>query len=131
MKIIDNELLDSITKLALQSPRLRMNYNLHENLEDCVQKLLNALEPGTDLPIHRHMHTAESYFLVRGRLKVLFYNDKKEVVDFCVLSPEDGKFGVDIPAAQWHTIEVLETGTVIFEIKQGPYAPLDSKDILV
>lgn len=130
MKIIDKDLLDSITQRAQESDRLRMNYNLHQNLDDQVQKLLNALEPGTDLPIHRHTHTAETYLLIRGKLNVLFYNDAKELIDSSKLSPLEGKFGVDIPAGQWHTIEVLEPGTIIFEIKQGPYAPLDSKDIL-
>lgn len=130
MKIIDKDLLDSITQRAQESDRLRMNYNLHQNLDDQVQKLLNALEPGTDLPIHRHTHTAETYLLIRGKLNVLFYNDAKELIDSSKLSPLEGKFAVDIPAGQWHTIEVLEPGTIIFEIKQGPYAPLDSKDIL-
>jgi cupin fold WbuC family metalloprotein len=130
MKIIDESLLNTITDKAKESPRLRMNYNLHENLEDSVQKLLNALEPGTELPIHRHTETAETYYVVRGHLKVIFYNDNREIVEECELSPDLGKYGVDIPAGQWHTIQVIDSGTVIFEVKQGPYRTLDQHDIL-
>lgn len=130
MKIIDKDLLDKITENAKNSPRLRMNYNLHENLDDHVQKLLNALEPGTQLPIHRHVSTAESYFVIRGHLKVIFYNDNREIIEECELSPDLGKYGVDIPAGQWHTIEVLKSETVIFEVKQGPYMTLSPDDML-
>lgn len=131
MKIIDTDLLDQITRDAQESPRLRMNYNFHESHEDNVQKLLNALEPGSPLPIHRHKHTAETYFVVRGKLNVHFYNESGELAYSCELNPLSGKYGVDIPAGQWHTIEVLESGTVIFEVKEGPYSPLEEKDILL
>ncbi|HEY6915315.1 MAG TPA: WbuC family cupin fold metalloprotein [Paludibacter sp.] len=130
MKIIDAELLDLVTKEAKESPRLRMNHNFHEKLDAKAQRLLNALEPGTQLPIHRHMNTPETYFLVRGSLRVLFYDDNRELTESCELNSMKGKYGVDIPAGQWHTIEVLESGTIIFEVKEGPYAPLEDKDIL-
>jgi len=131
MNIIDTELLDLVTKEAKESSRLRMNHNIHESLDAKAQRLLNALEPGTQLPVHRHLNTAETYFVVRGRLKVLFYNENCEPIESCELNPQQGKFGVDIPAGQWHTIEVLESGTVIFEVKDGPYTPLEDKDILL
>lgn len=131
MKIIDTELLDLVTKEAKESSRLRMNHNFHESLDAKAQRLLNALEPGTQLPVHRHLNTAETYFVVRGRLNVIFYNENREHVESCELNPQQGKFGVDIPAGQWHTIEVLESGTVIFEVKDGPYTPLEDKDILL
>jgi cupin fold WbuC family metalloprotein len=130
MKIIDLELIDSVTELAKKNPRLRMNHNLHQSLDAKVQCLLNALEPGTKLPIHRHQHTAETYMLIRGSLNVLFYNDSKELVEKQELNPTKGKFGIDIGAGQWHTTEVLESGTVILEIKEGPYSPLCDEDIL-
>lgn len=85
---------------------------------------------GTELPIHRHTHTAETYILLQGCIKVLFYNERKELIDATVLNPLEGKFGVDIPAGQFHTIEILENGSVIFEVKDGPYTPLEEKDIL-
>jgi len=88
------------------------------------------LEMGTELPIHRHQHTAETYILLQGSIKVLFYNEKKELIDSTILNSLEGKFGIDIPAGQFHTIEILENGSVIFEVKDGPYTPLEEKDIL-
>ncbi len=128
--LIDNALLDSITLQAKESPRLRMNYNLHESLDSRAQRLFNALEPGTMLPAHRHPNTAETYVLLRGKLKVLFYNDKKEVTDEYSLDPLEGNYGVHIPKGQWHTLEVLESGTVIFEVKDGPYTPITPDNLL-
>jgi len=130
MEIIDTKLLDAVTSQAVNSPRLRMNYNLHENLEAKAQRLLNAMEPGTVMPIHRHMHTPETYVLLRGSLRVLFYNDARELTDSVILNPLDGKYGVNIPAGLFHTLEVLEPGTVIFEVKEGPYTPIGAMDVL-
>ena len=130
MKIIDSQLLATVTEQAKDSPRLRMNYNFHQSMDSKSQRLLNALEMGTELPIHRHQHTAETYILLQGSIKVLFYNERKELIDATVLNPLEGKFGVDIPAGQFHTIEILENGSVIFEVKDGPYTPLEEKDIL-
>jgi cupin fold WbuC family metalloprotein len=99
-------------------------------LDDNVQRLLNAMEPGTIMPIHRHQNTAETYFVLRGSLRVILYNENKEITSETELNPLIGNYGVDIPAGQWHTIEVLESGTVIFEVKEGPYTPLESKDTM-
>ena len=79
--IIDNTLLDQVTQQAKMSPRLRMNYNLHDSLDSKAQRLFNALEPGTELPVHRHLHTSETYIVVRGRMNVLFYNDDKQLTE--------------------------------------------------
>lgn len=130
MKIIDDELLDIISKQAKESPRLRKNYNFHECLDDNVQRLLNALEPGTIMPLHRHQNTDETYFVIRGSLKVMVYNDNKELINSEILSTSNGKYGVHIPKGHWHSIEVLEENTVIFEVKEGPYCPLEVEDIL-
>lgn len=130
MKIINKDLLDEITRQAKESPRLRMNYNLHDNLDAKAQKLLNALEPGTILPIHRHPNTTETYLLLRGKLNVILYNDKKEVLETMHLDTANGNYGLDIPAGQWHSVEVLESGTVILEVKDGPYIPFQPEDIL-
>ena len=102
--LIDHLLLDRVTKDAKESPRLRMNYNFHESLSSPSQRLLNALEPGTILPIHRHRRYE--------------------------LDPAEGAYGVNIPRGQWHTIEVLRAGTVIFEVKDGPYIPIAPNDML-
>jgi len=128
--LIDDNLLDKVTEQAKASERLRMNYNLHDSLEAKAQRLLNALEPGTMLPVHRHRHTAETYMVLRGSMKVLFYNDEKVLANACVVNPSEKVYGVHIPAGQWHTLEVLESGTVIFEVKDGPYAPFQPEDIL-
>lgn len=129
--LIDEKLLDEVTEQAKASDRLRMNYNLHDSLEAKAQRLLNALEPGTVLPVHRHRHTAETYIVLRGCIRVLFYNDDKVLTDEFLVHPDEKVYGVHIPAGQWHTLDVLESGTVIFEVKDGPYAPLQPDDILV
>ena len=127
--ILDNDLLDKITAEAEASPRLRMNYNLHESLESKAQRLLNALLPGTILPVHRHTHTAETYILLRGKMSVVFYNDLGEQIERYLLDPQIGNYGVHILKGQWHTVEVIEPST-IFEVKEGPYTPLQPEDIL-
>lgn len=130
MKILDSQLLDTITDQAKESSRLRMNYNLHDSLEAKAQRLFNALEPGTVLPIHRHMNTSETYILVRGKMKVEYYNENKELIDSVVLDPLEGKFGLHVPVGQWHTVVPLESGTMVFEVKDGPYTPFQPEDVL-
>lgn len=135
MHLINNNLLDTVTAQAKTNERLRMNYNLHDSLDAKAQRLLNALEPGTLLPVHRHNHTAETYILLRGKLKVMFYekdevSGKGKVIEETMLDPLVGNYGVHIPAGQWHTLEVLESGSVIFEVKDGPYTPLGEGDVL-
>ena len=131
MQRIDTNLLNGVTAQAKESPRLRMNYHFHASLEAKAQRLLNALEPGTVLPVHRHPHTAETYLLLRGRIRVMFYNEAKEETESTVLDPLTGDYGVHIPAGQWHTLEVLESGSVLFEVKDGPYTPLGEDDLLI
>lgn len=128
--LIDENLLDSVTSKAKESDRLRMNYNFHESLDSKAQRLLNALEPGTVLPIHRHQHTAETYIVLRGAIKVLFYDDDRLLTDEFMVDPLNGVYGVHIPKGQWHTLEVLESGTTIFEVKDGPYTPLGEGDVM-
>ena len=130
MKIIDKSLLDTVTSGAKESNRLRMNYNFHDSLDAPCQRLLNALEPGTIVPIHRHQHTSETYILLRGKLRMMFYNDDKEIIEETILSSESANYGIHIPAGVWHTMEVLASGTVIFETKDGPYMPIQECDIL-
>lgn len=127
---INKDLLDKVSINAKESPRLRMNFNFHEGPDSKAQRLLNALEPGTILPIHRHRHTAETYILLRGKLNVIFYNEMGGEMERFYLNPQDGEYGVHIPAGQWHTVEVLESGTVIFEVKDGPYTPLQPEDMM-
>lgn len=128
--IIDKKLLDEISACAQKSERLRMNYNLHTSSEAPAQRLLNALEPGTIIPIHRHTQTSETYILLRGKIDVSFYNKEGIKTDHYTLNPETGDYGIHIPAGVWHGVEVLEHESVIFEVKEGPYCPISKEDIL-
>lgn len=128
--IITSQLLDTISTQAKESPRLRMNYNLHETLDAKVQRLFNAMEPGTVIPIQRHQNTAETLMLVRGKMKVVLYDDNKNIIEEAILSHEDGNYGVHIPAGVWHCVEIIEPDTVMFEVKEGPYAPLAHEDMM-
>ena len=127
--ILNDELLDKVTAEAQASPRLRMNFNLHESLDAKAQRLINVLLPGTVLPIHRHRHTAETYVLLRGKMSVVFYDGTGAQVERYLLDPTIGNYGVQIPKGQWHTVEVIEP-SAIFEVKDGPYMPLDSEDMM-
>jgi len=128
--LINEQLLNEVTEKAKSSDRLRMNYNLHESLDSKAQRLLNALEPSTILPIHRHAKTAETYIVLRGAIRVQFYNKCKKLISTFEINPKINEYGIHIPKGQWHTLEVLESGTVIFEVKDGPYSPLKEEDIL-
>ena len=129
--LLNHQLLEEITEQARQNPRLRMNYNLHDSLDAKAQRLFNAMEPGTVLPVHRHRNTSETYILIRGAIRVLLYDDNKTLISSYEISDKNDNFGFHIPKGQWHTLEVLESGTVIFEVKEGPYAPLSDEDILI
>lgn len=126
MKLIDQKLLDETTEKAKQSPRLRMNYNFHETLDDPVNRLLNAMEPDTYLRPHRHLNPdkTEVFILLRGKVALFLFDNCGNVTETFILDPEKGCYGGEIPAGIWHGLVVLESGTVIYEIKQGPFAPL-------
>lgn len=131
MLTINNLLLDNLTVQAKASPRLRMNYDLRTSPDDQSQRMLNAMEPGTVLPIHRHQKTSETVICLRGHLREIFYDDLDSIVtDTFDLTPNGPTYGLNIPAGQWHTIEVLDFGTVILESKDGPYGSLADVDIL-
>ena len=127
--IIDDQLLDKVAAKAEESPRLRMNYNLHNSLDAKAQRLINVLLPSTPLSVHRHRHTAETYVILRGKMFVVFYNDLGAQTERYLLDPTQGNYGVQIPAGQWHGIEVIEP-SAIFEVKDGPYMPLEPEDTL-
>ena len=127
--ILDDALLNELEARAMQSPRLRMNLNLHDTLDAKAQRLLNALEPGTVIPIHRHRHTAETYAVLHGRMFVVFYDSMGGAVERFLLDPKAGKYGIHIPAGQWHSVEVIDR-SVILEVKDGPYMPLQPEDTL-
>lgn len=130
MKIIDQSLLNKVSSEAKESPRLRMNYNFHQNLDDKCHRFLNAVEPGTVVEIHRHPTKDESFVLLRGKVKVTIHNDDGSIKESVVLNPNEGLYGVDIPKGVWHKVESLETGSVFFECKEGPYVPHEVDGIL-
>jgi cupin fold WbuC family metalloprotein len=129
--LINDKLLDEISLKASESSRLRMNYNLHLSLDDKAQKMLNALQPGTSFPVHRHVHTAETYIVLRGAIKVFLYNNNGTLLSSHLLDPCEGDYGMEIPAGVFHNLEVLDKNTVIFEAKEGPYIPVSPDDILI
>ena len=131
MKIIEKPLIDRTTEQARKESRLRKNYNLHERLCDPVNRLLNALEPGTYVPAHRHSHPAkdETVFVLRGNIVSVIFDDAGNIIERAVIDPAHGVYGFDIPAGQWHGLLVRESGTVVFEVKKGPFTPLTEEDI--
>ncbi len=127
---ITQELLDDLTAQAKASPRLRMNRDLRNSAADSSQRMLNAIEPGSPLPIHRHRHSSETVVCLRGHLRELFYDGEGQLTDTIDLMPNGPVVALNIPLGQWHTVEVLERGTVILECKDGAYEPLAQEDIL-
>ena len=127
---ITQAILDQLTEQAKASPRLRMNMDLRNSADDQSQRMLNAIEPGSPLPIHRHRKTSETVVCLRGHLREIFYNDKGDVTDVIDMAPASDCVVLNIPAGQWHTVEVLESGTVIMEVKDGPYQPLSPEDLM-
>ena len=132
MKIINKEIIADLHQRAKESERLRMNYNIHESLDEEVHKLLNSLQPGTVMPIHRHLHPAkkETFVLLQGALEVRKYHDDKTIAERYLMSPESGNMICEIMPDEWHSFEVLEPDTLILEIKKGPYVPFQEIDLL-
>ena len=128
---ISQAVLDNLTEQAKASPRLRMNLDLRNSAEDKSQRMLNAIEPGSPLPIHRHQKTSETVVCLRGRLVEEYYDELERIcTDRIELSPNGPVVALNIPAGQWHTVQALESGTVIMEVKDGAYEPLGPEDIL-
>lgn len=128
---ITQAILDGLTEQAKVSPRLRMNMDLRNSVEDQSQRMLNAIEPGSPLPIHRHRKSSETVVCLRGRLVEEFYDDLEKICTESIeLSPNGPVVALNIPIGQWHTARALESGTVILEMKEGPYEPTGPGDIL-
>ena len=129
--IINDIILDKLTAQAKASPRLRMNMDLRNSPEDQSQRMLNAIEPGSPMPIHRHRFSSETVVCLRGRLVEEFYDDLERMcTDAIELTPGGPVVALNIPAGQWHTVRALKSGTVILECKDGKYEPLEDEDIL-
>lgn len=128
--IIDKALLDRVSERAKASPRLRMNYNFHQSLDEKCHRFLNAVEPGTEVPIHRHPTKDETFVILRGNVKVTTHNDDGSIIESVVLCAKEGRYGVNIPKGVWHTLESLESGSCIFECKEGPFVEHEVEGIL-
>ena len=128
---ITQALLDTISEQAKASPRLRMNYDLRNSSDDNSQRMLNALEPGTTMPIHRHQKTSETIACLRGCFVIEFYDELERIcTDAIELSPNGEVVAVNVPAGQWHSLRCLEPNTVLLESKDGKYEPTGEEDIL-
>ena len=127
--LINDKLLNALMVEAAESPRLRMNRDMRNSAEDGSQRMLNALEMGTVLPIHRHRTSSETQILLRGKIDVIFYDDNGSETERFHLDPQNGMYAVNVPLGQWHNLEVIEPA-VIFEAKDGAYAPLTPEDVI-
>lgn len=122
--VIDKNLLDKVSEQAKASPRLRMNFNFHQSLDEKCHRFLNAVEPGTGVPIHKHPTKDETFVILRGKVRVTTHNDDGSIIEDVVLCADEGRYGV------WHTIEALEPESVIFECKEGPFVEHEVDGIL-
>jgi cupin fold WbuC family metalloprotein len=125
---IDTQILDELTDKAKASPRLRMNYDLRNSSEDNSQRMLNAIEPGTIVPIHRHKNTSETVVCIRGHFEEYLYDEEGRLTETIDMHP--GGLVLNIPPGQWHSLKSLESGTVLIEMKDGAYEPLTEDNIL-
>ena len=131
MKLIDEKLLDTTTEQAKISSRLRMNHNFHESLYDPINRLINAMEPDTYLRPHRHKNPDknEVFLLLRGKVALFLFDNDGNITEQVIFDPKSGVYGGEIPCDVWHTLIVLESGSVVYEVKQGPFAPLSSDNM--
>ena len=129
--LLNTNLLDALSDQAKASPRLRMNLDLRNSPADQSQRMLNALEPGTVMPIHRHRNSSETVTVLRGKVKWLYYNDKGEPTHTFLVAPGSDLVGLCVPMGQWHSLECLESGTVILETKDGAWEPLGEEDVML
>jgi cupin fold WbuC family metalloprotein len=127
---INDILLQETIKQAKESSRKRKNFNFHKSLDANVQRMLNALEPGTYVQPHKHENPdkVEVFMVLKGKILVIEFDDAGLIVEHIVLSAASGNLGVEIPPKIWHCIIPLESGTVIYEVKDGPYSPIDDKN---
>jgi len=131
MKVINEQLLNETTAKAKTSPRYRINHNFHEDLGDPINRFLNAMEPETYVRPHRHLSPAkdEIFLILRGKVVLFVFDEIGNITENLILAPSEGIYGAELKAGTWHSILVLEEGTVIYEIKQGPFAPLLPEDM--
>ena len=128
--ILNKKLMDDLSAQAKVNPRLRQALDLRTTPDDQSQRILNAVEPGTILPIHRHRGSTETIIVLRGKVVQHYYDDNGNKTASYELAPNSAQVGMSVPVGQWHALESLEEGSVIFECKDGAYQPLSAEDIL-
>ena len=128
--LIDKKTLDTLSQQAKANPRLRQAFDLRTTPEDQSQRILNAVEPGTILPIHRHRGTTETIIVLRGKVVQHYYDNNGNKIASYELAPNSAQVGMSVPVGQWHALESLEEGSIIFECKDGAYQPLSAEDNL-
>ena len=128
---ITQALLDKLTAEAKANPRLRMNLDLRNGADDQSQRMLNAIEPDSVVPIHRHQKSSETVVCLRGRVVEEYYDElERRCTEAIELSPNGPVVALNIPAGQWHTLRSIESGSVILEVKDGKYEPIQDCDVL-
>lgn len=128
--LITDELIKDIIEQAKSSTRLRKNYNFHVSLDAPCQRMLNTMLVGTKFEIHRHTNTSETFVILKGKLDLIYYNDNAEETERFRIDPAIGNYGINIPAGQWHSLEILDDAT-IFETREGPYIPVSKENGLI
>ena len=126
---IDNNFIEDTSRKAKTSARRRMNFNFHASSDDTMHRMLNAMEPDTYIQPHKHENPdkSEAFFCLRGRLLVVEFSDEGKIADYIILDPQQGNFGCEISPRVWHSIISLQSGSVAYEVKDGPYNPDNDK----
>ena len=127
--VIDQKILDELSEQAKANHRLRQAMDLRNNPEDLSQRMLNALEPGTIMPIHRHHASSETVVILRGRIRWIFYDENGNETERVVLDAEDNLRMLNVEKDRWHSLECLESDSVLYESKDGPYHPLEEDEL--
>ena len=128
--VITKEILDDLSARAKENPRLRCNLDMRNSADDQSQRMLNALEPGTVMPIHRHLASSETVIIIRGRIRWLFYDEQGRITESTELWSDGDVRMLNVEKGRWHSLECLESGSVLFEAKDGPYHPLEEDEIM-
>ena len=128
--VVDKKILDELSAKAKENPRLRCNLDMRNTLEVQSQRMLNALVPGTVMPIHRHLASSETVIIIRGRIRWLFYDEQGRITESTELWSDGDVRMLNVEKGRWHSLECLESGSVLFESKDGPYHPLEEDEIM-
>lgn len=126
--IINKKLMDELSDKAKADPRLRTNFDLRNSEDDNSQRMLNVLEPGTEMAVHRHPDTNETICMLRGSIKEMFYDDKGNVIESHILRAGSDCPAMVVPAGVWHELECLESGSILLTVKDGKFEPLKEED---